>query len=151
MRKGLFVLMLLAGIAQADETLMCGQYGYTDKSEDFHQMNLLPLISIFEISKEEAKFGNEVFKKFDAKRVDMEGLAKTYFQPESNKLLYVYVNEQGAREIGISVLKEDTDDLFADKSVFTGCQAKATEQEEVRVSKTSLHRKVDPTQPLFTF
>jgi hypothetical protein len=151
MRSVLFALLLLAGSVQAGETLMCGHYGYTDKSEDFHQMNMLPLISVFEIGKDQVQFGDEVFKKFDAKRVDMEGLAKTYFQPESNKLLYVYVNEQGKREIGISLLKEDTDDLFADKSVFTGCEAKMTKREEVVATKTSLRRKVDPTQPLFTF
>lgn len=150
MRSVLFASLLLAGAAQADETLMCGQYGYTDKSEDFHQMNLLPLISIFEINKDEAKFGNEVFKKFDASRVEMDGLAKTYFQPESNKLLYVYTNEQGTREIGISLLKEDTDDLFADKSVFTGCKAK-TIGREVVASKASLRRPIDPNQPLYTF
>jgi len=151
MRSVLLALLLLAGSVQAEETLMCGQYGYTDKSEDFHQINMLPLISVFEISKDQVQFGDEVFKKFDAKRVDMEGLAKTYFQPESNKLLYVYVNEQGKREIGISLLKEDTDDLFADKSVFTGCEAKMTKREEVVATKASLRRSVDPTQPLFTF
>lgn len=151
MRSVLLALLLLAGSVQAEETLMCGQYGYTDKSEDFHQINMLPLISIFEISKDQVQFGDEVFMKFDAARVEMEGLAKTYFRPESNKLLYVYVNEQGKREIGISLLKEDTDDLFADKSVFTGCEAKKTKHEEVVVSKTSLRRKVDPTQPVFTF
>jgi hypothetical protein len=151
MRSVLLALLLLAGSVQAGETMMCGQYGYTDKSEDFHQINMLPLISVFEISKDQVQFGDEVFKKFDAKRVDMEGLAKTYFQPESNKLLYVYVNEQGKREIGISLLKEDTDDMFADKSVFTGCEAKMTKREEVVATKTSLRRSVDPTQPLFTF
>lgn len=151
MRSVLFALLLLAGAAQADETLMCGQYGYTDKSEDFHQMNLLPLISIFEIDKEEARFGNEVFKKFDASRVEMDGLAKTYFQPESNKLLYVYTNEQGTQEVGISLLKEDTDDLFADKSVFTGCKAKTVGHEEIVASKASLRRPIDPNQPLYTF
>jgi hypothetical protein len=151
MRKGLLILMLLAGVVQADETLMCGQYGYTDKSENFHRMNLLPLISIFEVSKDEVKFGNEVFKKSDPKLVDMDGLATTYVQPDSNKLLYVYKNEQGKQEIGISLIKEDTDDLFADKSVFTDCETKATVREEVVASKASLRRKVDPSQPLFTF
>lgn len=151
MRSIFFALLLLVGSVHAEETLMCGQYGYTDKSEDFHQMNLLPLISIFEIGKEEAKFGDEVFKKFDASRVEMDGLAKTYFQPESNKLLYVYTNERGTREIGISLLKEDTDDLFADKSVFTGCKAKTVGREEVVVSKASLRRPLDPNQPLYTF
>lgn len=151
MRSLLLVLLLAVGSVQAEETLMCGQYGYTDKGEDFHQMTLLPLISIFEISKDQVQFGKDVFKEFDPKRVEMDGLAKTYFQPESNKLLYVYVNEQGEQEIGISLLKEDTDDLFADKSVFTGCEAKMTKREEVVATKTSLRRKVDPTQPLFTF
>lgn len=147
------VLCVWAGAARAaDQVLVCQNYGHTDKAEDFHSIKTLPLISRFKIEGTNVSFGTSTFKSVDPSMVGLEGLAITYFLDNEEKVLYLYTNDQGDREVGISRVEKDTDSVFGDKSVFTDCDFDNTPAPQVagNVVRANLHKDTGP-HTFYTF
>jgi hypothetical protein len=128
-----------SSLSLAHETMVCTQYGHTSNPEQFHSMGVKPRISVFITSQKSVIFGEELFSPVDAADYDMEGLANTYLSRTQNKILYLYTNEQGEKEIGISKLEDGTDSFFGDKSLFAKCSIlEQEEKKDVAASGASL-------------
>lgn len=113
---------LVCGTAVADDTVMvCNKTGYTADAETFHAIDVSNKRVAFTFFQKEAVVAGERYTAGDAKRVDLEGLAATYYSQDFNKVLYLYVNEHGDREVGISAIEPDSDTVFRDKTVFQDC------------------------------
>lgn len=113
---------LVCGTAVADDTVMiCHKEGYTADSADFHQIPVNNKRVAFTFDQKEATVDGERYIAGDAKLVGLETLATTYYSQDFNKVLYLYVNEDGDREVGISAIEPDTDTVFRDKAVYQDC------------------------------
>lgn len=131
----------------AEQTLVCKQYGHTDKAEDFHSIKTLPLTSTFKLEGTNVVFGDVTFKSVDPSMVGLEGLAITYYLANEEKILYFYMNDEGNREVGISHVEEDSDTIFGDKSLFTDCNFDNTPPQKVvgNVTRANLRKAVAPS------
>jgi hypothetical protein len=153
MFKPFLLLLSVVSFQALAGTMECTQYGYTDKGEEFHNIPLKGRVSAFNFTGQEVSVGEDVYTLADPGMVGLEGLAVTYFQKDNSKVLYLYTNDKGDKEIGISHLKEDSDDMFKDKSLFAGCSFKEPSGGgTVGASKASLvieTRRVSHTLPVF--
>ncbi|MNG47042.1 hypothetical protein D3C79_49090 [compost metagenome] len=115
-------LALVSGTAVANDTVLrCNKQGYTADAELFHNIHVSDKPTVFNVYQNEVLVGNERYVLGDASRVDLSGTAVTYYSPNFHKVLYLYVNENGDREIGISAIEPDSDTLFQDKTVYQDC------------------------------
>lgn len=150
MKKFVFAaLVLWSSLALSLETMVCTQYGHTDNPEEFHTMERESLVTVFITSPNFIAAGDEQYNPVDPEDYDMKGLANTYLSSTKNKILYLYTNEYGEKEIGISRLEDGTDTLFKDKSVFAKCSILERGSEHVASSATpAVERRgtVDPRQ-----
>lgn len=118
----LLSLAFVCGSAVANDTvLICNKEGYTSDAAEFHSIAVSNKRVAFTFFQKEAVVGGERYTAGDAKLVDLEGLAATYYSQDFNKVLYLYVNENGDREIGISAIEADSDTVFRDKAVYQDC------------------------------
>lgn len=118
------VALLSLGVSAAfagDGTMVCKQWGYTDNPEKFHEIKILKGEHNFEINGSCVTYADKIYKSMDPEFVDMAGLAITYFNFNNDEVLYIYENEKGEQEVGISKLEDDSDVMFADKAVYTDC------------------------------
>jgi len=113
-------------------TMICKQWGYTDNPEHFHDIKVLSGTHNFEINGSRVTYAGKTFKSMDPEFVDMQGLAITYFNFNNDEVLYIYENEKGEQEVGISKLEDDSDTMFADKALYTDCSVE--EQTVVRTN-----------------
>lgn len=115
-------LVLACGSAVANDTvLVCNKEGYTADAAEFHSIAVKDKRVAFTFFQQQAFVGGVKYTAGDAKLVDLEGLAATYYSQDFNKVLYLYVNENGDREIGISAIAPDSDTVFHDKAVYQDC------------------------------
>lgn len=115
-------LVIVCGSAVANDTvLICNKEGYTADATEFHSIAVSNKRVAFTFFQKEAVVGGERYIAGDAKLVDLEGLAATYYSQDLNKVLYLYVNENGDREVGISAIEADSDTVFRDKAVYQDC------------------------------
>jgi hypothetical protein len=155
MRKFVMLLLLsLVSLSAMAKTMQCTEFGHTDLSADGQPMKMTKRVTSFNIEDDKVIVGADVYVMGDPSKVDLEGLAITYFQQDDDKVLYLYINEQDQEEIGISRLRHDSDDMFEDKSVFSGCsfEVPATKQMKVRDTSRAVDvRRVNNTLPVYSF
>lgn len=138
--------------AVAGETLVCESYGYAPTADDFDKITLEPARTEFQVEKDKV-IKSASGRAFYAAQPEDFGFDKdvlTFFNRHANQVLYLYKRE-GKMEVGMSLLTQDSDDLYMDKDEFTEC---SFGDGPVVASKTSLavgSRKVDPALPVFTF
>jgi len=155
MKRVFAVLCVLWSVAaMGNESMVCKQYGYTDKDEEFHSIKTHELQSTFVMEKDRIIFGSVLYKLVDPTTVGFEPDIIAYFNKRDSKVLYLYMNGE-KKEIGISKLIPDSDAFFGDKSVFADCDLKPHGgSQDAVASKSSLavnSRGVDPTLPVFSF
>lgn len=119
---GFLVWGVNADASEKIQTLVCEQYGHTDNPDDFHNIITMPKVTTFIVDGADVTFDNKRFVSVDPETVGLEGLAVTYILDKEEQLLYLYTNEQGEREVGVSHLEENSDSIFQDKSVYTSCK-----------------------------
>lgn len=113
---------LVCGTAVADDTVMiCNKEGYTSDAAEFHEIRVDSKRTVFNITPSEVVLDGVKYVTASPEQVGLEGLAVTYYTDNFNKVLYLYVNENGDREIGISAIEPDSDTVFRDKTVFKDC------------------------------
>lgn len=120
----LALLSLLAGSAVAGEgadALVCNAVGYTKDPEQFHDIPVREKTNIFLLGNNAVVFRDKVFVSVDPETVGLQGLATTYSLEEDSRILYIYQDEQGETNVGISHLEPDSDAGFTDKSVYARC------------------------------
>lgn len=119
------VISLLSLSAVAEDMpngILCGEYGHVDSAEEFDRIEMKPITNAFVMSGSSIVHGSSSFMEISPKAVGLEeGVAKTYYQASQNRVLYVYRQENGMLNIGISHLVKDSDAGFEDKSVYTQC------------------------------
>jgi hypothetical protein len=119
------VVSLLSLSAVADDMpngILCGEYGHVDSAEDFDRIEMKPITNAFLMSGSSIVHGSSSYMEINPKAVGLEeGIAKTYFQASHNRVLYIYQQENGMVNIGVSHLVKDSDAGFEDKSVYTQC------------------------------
>lgn len=127
--KGLVFALLvsLSFVVQADSReVTCKRTGYTDEPENFHLMRVREKETTFIIEPGYVQLGDVTYDAIPPDIFDLDGIAITYFDPEERAVLYLYVNDLGRKEIGISNVEMDTDSFFKDKRVFTECSFENT-------------------------
>jgi len=148
----IIILMFTTRPAQAaEQQLVCQNYGYTDKAEDFHSIKTLPLVSTFKLEGSDVVFGDDVFKSVNPEMVGLEGLAITYYLDTEEKILYFYTNDEGQREVGISHVEKDSDTVFGDKSVFTNCAFEEPRKQQIAGTVVRTNNTSGTKFPVFTF
>lgn len=155
--KGMFSvvvcsLALLANSAVADDSLVCKQYGFTDRAEDFHEIQTVQQETVFDLTSEYVMYNGDKYDTVNPGWVGLDGLAITYHTDKFNKVLYLYVNEKGDREVGISSIENDSDTIFQDKAVFRDCNFKeeVVDAPSKSILRTS-QRGVSDSLPVYVF
>lgn len=119
------VVSLLSLVAVAEETpngLICGEYGHVDNADDFDRVPMQPISNAFLLIGDNVIHGSASYMAVSPVAVGLEeGIAKTYYQASRNRVLYIYQQENGMVNIGVSHLTKDSDAGFEDKSVYTQC------------------------------
>lgn len=135
----LMAMSAMAAEKASTETLVCKQYGFTDKAEKFHHIKASKKESSFEITAAYVMHDGVKYTTVNPGWVGLDGLAITYHTDKNNKLLYLYVTDAGEREVGISSLELDSDAIFQDKAVYKDCHFKeeVVNESAGKVSRTN--------------
>ena len=117
------IAFVLAGNATAGtiDTITCAQYGYTSDPDNFADIPVAAKQSVFKVTGLTVSLEGKTYKVIDPEMVGLEGLAVVYKDSKNNQLLYLYMNDDGEKEIGVSNIPEDSDTFFGDKSVYKQC------------------------------
>lgn len=125
MKAALFLLSLaVSGVALAETApngLICSEYGHAEQGEDFDNIEMKPISNGFVLTGNSVIHGNVTYRMVNPEMVGIKGLDITYYEHRRNKVLYIYHNEFGKINVGISHLIKDSDTGFEDKSVYTQC------------------------------
>lgn len=121
---GVLVSLLSLG-ALADDApngLICGEYAYVGNAEQPDHLVMQPVSNAFLLTGSGVIHGSRSYMAVNPKAVGLEeGVAKTYYDALHNKVLYIYQQDNGLVNIGVSSLVKSTDTGFKDKSVYTQC------------------------------
>lgn len=117
------VLVMWAGSVSAGTTttITCEQYGHTNDPEAFFDMPTYPSKATFKVDGTKVVLGETTFSIIDPDMVGLKGLAVVYKDAKNNQLLYLYTNESGEKEVGVSVIEDASDTFFGDKGVYKQC------------------------------
>lgn len=144
------VLAFAAGQAAiaADKVLVCERYGFTNKAENFHSIKTEKKRSVFKVEDSYVLLDGVKYDTVNPGWVGLDGLAITYHTDHDNRVLYLYVNEVGEREVGISAIESDSDTIFRDKAVYQDCnfEEEVADAPSEQVLRTSQRGNVDPLQ-----
>lgn len=160
MKQIIIALGLLWSVnAMATDVMVCKQGGYAANAEDFHNIKVEGIVETrFEITPERIINTNVgiVFDIVDPSTVGFEDLdIKAYMNRYRNEVLYLYKNDSGQLEIGVSALIDDSDAMYADKTLYTSCSFEQQGGSQRAVaSKSSLSLAqggVDHTLPVYRF
>lgn len=147
--------LFFATTAMADEFMVCKQYGYTDKGEEFHSIKTHDLENTFTLQRNSVTIGGTEYTAVDPAIVGFEPGTIAYYYRAEKKVLYFYMNGK-KREIGISRLNADSDDFFSDKHLFADCsfkQPKGGDQHAVAPKPSSFIEtgRIGPTVQVYRF
>lgn len=152
--------LLWTTAALGNDVMVCSKGGYTAEPENFHNIQIEPIVEgRFEVSTGQVVKLNigAVYYSVDPSTVgfDDEGLdVKTYLNSTRHEVLYMYKNGEQV-EIGISTLIDDSDAMYADKTVYTECDLRQIGGSQHAVaSKSSFsiaQGGVDHTLPVYRF
>ena len=115
------VMLGLSASALADVTVVCQNTGYTANPDNFHSIVTQIKTSAFLIDVEGIHLENTVYPPSNPDKVGLQGLAATYSQPKQDKVVYLYETDNGSPEIGISRIEDNSDAVFADKTLYSNC------------------------------
>lgn len=110
-------VMVLAG----QDDLVCDYQGYASSPENFHNLHMEQVRTGFIVKPGFVVYNGVTYKAVDPQVFDLKGLALTYLNRQDGSILYLYINEGGEREVGISQIEVDSDNFFKDKQVFSKC------------------------------
>lgn len=152
MRSVFFAVLCVASLqAFAGETLVCESYGYAPTANDFDKIVQGPVHTEFTVEKDKV-IKTSIGRVYYAAEPEDFGFEKdvlTFFNRHAHQVLYIY-KKDGKLEVGLSMINQDSDDLYLDKDEFTGCgfngAAVAT-----KASMVVSDRRVNPALPVFTF
>jgi hypothetical protein len=161
MKQIIIALGLLWSVnAMATDVMVCKQGGYAANAEDFHNIKVEDIVETrFEITPERVINTNVgiVFDIVDPSTVGFEDLdIKAYMNRYRNEVLYLYKNDSKQLEIGVSALIDDSDAMYADKTLYTSCSFETTTggSQHAVASKSSFsvaQGGVDHTLPVYRF
>lgn len=160
MKQIIIALGLLWSVnAMATDVMVCKQGGYAANAEDFHNIKVEDIVEThFEVTPERIINTNVgiVFNIVDPSTVGFEDLdIKAYMNRDRNEVLYLYKNDSNQLEIGVSALIDDSDAMYADKTLYTSCSFEPQGGSQRAVaSKSSLSLAqggVDHTLPVYRF
>lgn len=148
------IAFVLAGnaVAGTTDTITCAQYGYTSNPDDFANIPVAAKQSVFKVTGLSVSLDEKVYDVIDPEMVGLEGLAVVYKDSKNNQLLYLYMNDDGEKEIGVSNIPEDSDTFFGDKGVYKQCTL--TGDKEDASTKSVLRTaggRVSDTLPVYSF
>lgn len=148
------IAFVLAGnaVAGTTDTITCEQYGYTNNPDNFFDIPVEAKQSVFKVDAYSVTYGGATYNVIDPDMVGLEGVAVVYKDSKNNQLLYLYTNELGGKEVGVSNIPEDSDTFFGDKSVYKQCTL--TEDKEDGSTESVLRtadRRVTNTLPVYSF
>lgn len=115
------LMTLHANAAQAVDAIVCNEVGYTNKPENFDAIKTRPKTNIFLLGTGSVVFRDKVFTAANPDMVGIDGLDQVYYRAKDNRILYIYKDDQGATNVGISQMVKDSDAGFADKSQYSHC------------------------------
>lgn len=116
------LLSLVAVAEDMPNGILCGEYGHVNSAEEFDRIPMKPITNAFLLTGNNVIHGSASYMAVDPTAVGLEaGIAKTYFEAGRNRVLYIYPQENGMVNIGVSHLAKDSDAGFEDKSVYTQC------------------------------
>lgn len=126
MKKVIAVLALAMGVssvvlADGIDTITCKFSGYTNNPDNFFDMQVGNKLTVFQVTATTVTLDGEEFQVIDPDSVGLANIAVVYKNNKNNRLLYLYKNELGEKEVGISNIEDDSDTFFGDKSVYKGC------------------------------
>ena len=103
------------------EAIVCNKAGYTKDPAKFHDITMEDKVNTFVFRGSGVVFRDKKFKPMNPALVGLEGLATTYWGSSDQRVLYVYKNEDGQDEVGLSRSSTNSDAGFTDKAVYTDC------------------------------
>ena len=130
--------------------VICESYGYTSDVTKFHSIKTDKQVTEFVVSSDFVTANGVFYSQVRPSWVGLDGLAATYHDRKSNKLLYLYVTDRGEREVGVSAIEPDSDTIFRDKAVYKDCRFKegVSSDSTNQVLRTS-KRGVQSSLPVF--
>lgn len=148
------VALIFAGNAFAGttDTITCEQYGYTNNPDNFQDIVVHAQRTVFKVDAYNVTLGNTNYRVIDPDMVGLSGLAVVYKDDKNNQLLYLYMNELGEKEVGISNIEDDSDTFFGDKGVYKQCTL--TEEKEDASTESILrtaNRGIGYTSQVYSF
>ena len=143
------VCAVLSVNVYAQESVVCNQYGYTDKDSEFHSIKTHELVNTFVLDRKRVIYGEVVYSEIDPVIVGFDKDIITYYDINTDKVMYFYQKE-GKKEIGISKLIADSDAFFGDKHLFTNCEIK-TPEVVVKSSYRVKRKPVNLVLPVYSF
>jgi hypothetical protein len=152
MRKVLLAVLCAVSVnAFAGETLVCGNHGYAPTANDFDKIKQEPAHSEFVVEKDRVvrTSSDTVFYAAEPEDFGFDKDVLTFFNRHAHQVLYMYKRD-GKLEVGLSVINQDSDDLYLDKDEFTGCEFNGAAKAS-KVSFVVSDRRVNPALPVFTF
>lgn len=158
MKRILIAMSLIWSAGAMAEVMVCKQGGYAATAEEFHEIKVEDIAEArFEITPERVMNLNVgiPFEVVDPSTVGFEDLdIKAFMNRARNEVLYIYKNGKKT-EIGISQLIDDSDAMYADKTLYTSCEFEQQGgSQHVVASKSAYAVKtggVKDTLPLYRF
>jgi hypothetical protein len=118
------LLLAAPALAQSSvDAIVCSQVGYTNNPDNFHNINTHERTNVFLLGTGSVVFRDKVFTTVDPASVGLAGLATTYYLEQDSRILYLYKDDHGVTNIGISHYEMDSDAGFMDKSLYTQCSS----------------------------
>lgn len=152
MIKGVLAVLVAGVVSNVQaSTLVCQEYGYTDSAEDFHSIKTQKKVSEFKIEQQSVVLNGVEYKSVDPGWAGLDGLAITYYTDKYNTLVYLYLNDKGKREVGVSALEPDSDAIFHDKAVYKNCSFKGSKQAGSRKVLRTNYNGLQDMQPTYSF
>lgn len=144
MKRILIAMSLIWSAGAMAEVMVCKQGGYAATAEEFHEIKVEDIAEArFEITPERVMNLNVAipFEIVDPSTVGFEDLdIKAYMNRTRNEVLYLYKNEEDKFEIGVSTLIDDSDAMYADKTLYTNCSFETLEKD--RTAKGGTNREL---------
>lgn len=158
MKRILIAMGLCWSVNATAEVMVCKQGGYAATAEAFHDIKVEDIEETrFEITPERVMNLNVSipFEIVDPSTVGFEDLdIKAYMNRARHEVLYLYKNGN-KNEIGISVLIDDSDAMYGDKTLYTSCEFEPQGgSQHVVASKSSFsvtQGGVESTLPVYRF